>query len=58
MAGIPDEIFATGVFGQWLGILHTEGTIVAPFSGAITTVADSKHTVSKGTGAAVESRLS
>lgn len=45
MADIPDETFATGVLGQGIGILPVGETIVAPFSGTVTTVADSKHAV-------------
>lgn len=45
MIQIPDETFASGVLGEGVGIRPTEGTVVAPFSGTITTVADSKHAI-------------
>ena len=42
---IPDETFAAGVLGRGVGIQPSEGVIVAPFDGEITTVADTKHAV-------------
>lgn len=42
---IPDETFATGVLGRGVGIEPADGTIVAPFDGEISTVADTKHAV-------------
>ncbi len=45
MAEIPDETFATGVLGQGVGIIPTDGRVAAPFSGTISTVADSQHAV-------------
>lgn len=42
---IPDETFAAGVLGRGVGIEPTEGVVVAPFDGEITTVADTKHAV-------------
>ena len=45
MTEIPDETFATGVLGEGVGINPTEGRVVAPFSGTISSVADSHHAV-------------
>ena len=42
---VPDETFATGVLGRGVGIQPTEGVIVAPCDGEISTVADTKHAV-------------
>ena len=42
---IPDETFATGVLGRGVGIQPSEGVVVAPFDGEISTVADTKHAV-------------
>ena len=45
MTEIPDETFATGVLGEGVGIKPSEGRVVAPFSGTISSVADSHHAV-------------
>lgn len=45
VAEIPDETFASGVLGQGVGILPEDSTVVAPFSGVISSVADSGHAV-------------
>ncbi len=42
---IPDETFAAGVLGRGVGINPTEGVIVAPFDGEISSVTDTKHAV-------------
>ncbi len=42
---IPDETFATGVLGTGVGIEPTEGIVVAPFDGVISSVADTNHAV-------------
>lgn len=42
---VPDETFATGVLGRGVGIQPSDGVIVAPFDGEISTVADTKHAV-------------
>ena len=42
---IPDETFSSGVLGGGVGIEPTEGKLVAPFDGEISSVADSKHAV-------------
>lgn len=42
---IPDETFAAGVLGQGVGIQPTEGIVVAPCDGEISTVAETKHAV-------------
>lgn len=43
MEEIPDEIFASGVLGEGVGIEPAKGEIVAPFDGTITTVFNTKH---------------
>lgn len=45
MAQIPDETFASGVLGQGVGIHPSQETVVAPFDGVISSVADSRHAV-------------
>lgn len=45
MSEIPDETFATGVLGEGVGIKPSEGRVAAPFSGTISSVADSRHAV-------------
>ena len=42
---IPDDTFASGVLGEGVGIQPTGETVVAPFDGTISSVADSKHAV-------------
>ncbi len=42
---IPDETFASGMLGQGVGILPEGETIVAPFDGTISSVAETKHAV-------------
>ncbi|MCC8076049.1 MAG: beta-glucoside-specific PTS transporter subunit IIABC [Clostridiales bacterium] len=42
---IPDLTFAEGILGDGVGIDPTEGLVVAPFDGEITSVVDSKHAV-------------
>ena len=42
---IPDETFAAGVLGRGVGINPTEGVVVAPFDGEISSVAETKHAV-------------
>lgn len=42
---IPDETFAAGVLGRGVGIEPTEGVVVAPFDGEISSVTDTKHAV-------------
>ncbi len=42
---IPDETFAAGILGDGVGIEPTEGIVVAPFDGVVSTVMDSKHAV-------------
>ena len=45
MTEIPDETFATGVLGEGVGIKPSESHVVAPYSGTISSVADSQHAV-------------
>ena len=42
---IPDETFATGVLGTGVGIEPTEGIVVAPYDGEISSVAETQHAV-------------
>lgn len=42
---IPDETFAAGVLGRGVGIQPTDGLVVAPFDGEISSVTDTKHAV-------------
>ena len=42
---IPDDTFASGVLGDGVGIEPTDETVVAPFDGTISSVAESQHAV-------------
>ena len=42
---VPDETFATGVLGRGVGIQPSDGMVVAPFDGEISTVAGTRHAV-------------
>ncbi len=42
---IPDETFAGGILGAGVGIEPSEGVVVAPFDGEISSVAESKHAI-------------
>ena len=42
---IPDETFAAGVLGQGVGINPTDGLVVAPFDGEISSVTETQHAV-------------
>ena len=42
---IPDETFATGVLGQGVGINPSEGVVVAPFDGEISSITETHHAV-------------
>lgn len=45
MEQIPDETFSTGVLGMGVGIQSAKGTVVAPFSGTVTQVAETGHAI-------------
>ncbi|MGX8698951.1 MAG: glucose PTS transporter subunit IIA [bacterium] len=42
---IPDETFAEGILGAGVGVEPTEGVVVAPFDGTVTSVFDTKHAI-------------
>ena len=42
---IPDETFASGVLGNGIGIDPSEGLVVAPFDGEISSVVETRHAV-------------
>lgn len=42
---IPDPTFASGVMGDGVGIVPTEGVLVAPCDGTVISVQDTKHAV-------------
>ena len=42
---IPDDTFASGVLGDGVGIEPTDETVVAPFDGTVSSVAESQHAV-------------
>lgn len=45
MNQIPDETFSAGILGQGVGIRPAQETVVAPFDGVVSSVADSRHAV-------------
>lgn len=45
MEEIPDETFASGVLGKGVGIKPEAGIITAPFTGEISSVADTGHAI-------------
>ena len=46
MEEIPDEVFSSGMMGECAGILPTDGTIYAPITGTVVTVAKTGHAIS------------
>ena len=46
MKEIPDPVFSEGIMGECIGIMPENGVIRAPVSGAVTTVAATRHAVS------------
>ncbi len=42
---IPDDTFASGVLGDGVGIQPADETVVAPFDGTVSSVAESQHAV-------------
>jgi len=42
---IPDDVFSQGILGPGIGIEPTEGFVVSPVNGTITSIADSKHAI-------------
>ena len=53
-ADIPDPMFAEGALGAGLAIKPTQGIIVAPCAGTISTVAETKHAVGISTEGGLE----
>ena len=51
---IPDPMFAEGALGAGLAIKPTEGVIVAPVDGVISTVAETKHAIGISTDSGLE----
>ena len=43
---VPDPTFAEGILGQGAAIIPSEGKLYAPFDGAVSLVADTKHAIS------------
>lgn len=42
---VPDETFASGVLGDGVGVIPSEGRVYAPFDGTVATVFDTKHAI-------------
>lgn len=40
---VSDEVFSSGMVGEGVGIIPSEGNLYAPFSGKITMIFDTKH---------------
>ncbi len=55
MEEIPDEAFASGVLGECIGILPSEGAVYAPCDATVTNVTDSGHalTLTDGCGRSI-----
>lgn len=51
---VKDEVFATGVLGEGVGIIPEKGELYAPADGTIDTVFDSMHAISMVTDSGVE----
>lgn len=51
---VPDETFAAKILGDGFGVTPSSGTVVAPVSGTVTTIADAKHAVGITTPGGVE----
>ena len=45
MEDIPDKAFASGILGECVGILPTDGKIYAPCDGTVSDVAETKHAI-------------
>lgn len=45
LSNVPDEVFSTGAMGKGLAINPIEDKVVAPFSGKVTAMLDSKHAI-------------
>ncbi|MBR5358199.1 MAG: PTS glucose transporter subunit IIA [Clostridiales bacterium] len=45
LADVPDPTFAEGILGQGAAVEPTEGLVVAPDDGEVTTIFDTKHAV-------------
>ncbi len=43
LAEVPDDAFASGMLGVGFAIVPSDGTIYAPASGVVESIADSKH---------------
>lgn len=42
---VPDQVFASGAMGRGVGIVPSEGRAVAPVSGTVTTLFQTKHAI-------------
>jgi len=51
---VKDEVFATGVLGEGVGVIPEKGELYAPADGTIDTVFDSKHAISMVTDTGAE----
>lgn len=54
LSEVPDETFSTGVLGQGIAILPSEGKLYSPVDGTVTQVFDTRHAICLATASGAE----